>query len=89
MRFRVERICRSDSMSVVPLEAVRFDLQASAERLRREGYAAEPNELYLVTRMREVDVTIYPSGRVLVRPMKDKAGAKELAQRLFALMVRE
>jgi hypothetical protein len=89
MRFRVERICHTDSMSAVPLEKVRFDLLASAESIRKEGHAVEAQELYLVVGIENMDVTVYPSGRVLFHPMSDKKRAKELAQRLFALMVLE
>ncbi len=89
MRFRVERICRTDSMSAVPMEKVRFDLPASAESIGKAGYTVETHELYLVMTVDGLDVTVYPSGRVLIHPINDKKRAKELAQRLFEMMVRE
>ncbi|NLX47793.1 MAG: hypothetical protein GXY70_06475 [Euryarchaeota archaeon] len=89
MRFRVERICRSDSMSAIPLERARFDLALSCDALRERGYQVETNELYLVTKAGQLDVTIYGSGRVLFHPLNDKAKAKEVAQTLFDMLVPE
>ncbi|MHC1680177.1 MAG: hypothetical protein AB9860_02875 [Methanomassiliicoccales archaeon] len=89
MKFRVERICRSDSMSAIPLEKVRFDLVRSCDSLRIKGYQVESHELYLVTNVGPLDVTIYGSGRVLVHPLNDKTKAKELAQTIFEALVPE
>jgi len=89
MRFRVERICRSDSMSAIPLEKVRFDLARSCDSLRSEGYEVESHELYLVTKVGALDLTIYGSGRVLAHPLNDKKKAKELAEAIFQHLVPE
>jgi ArsR family metal-binding transcriptional regulator len=89
MKFRVERICRSDSISAIPLEKVRFDLVRSCDALRTKGYQVESHELYLVTKVGPLDVTIYGSGRVLVHPLNDKTKAKELAQTIFEALVPE
>lgn len=87
MKFKVERICRTDSMSAIPRDRLRIDLAASAERLREEGMPVEPFELYMVARLEGLEATVYPSGRVLFHPLNDKARAKELAEKLIALMV--
>ena len=89
MKFRVERICRSDSMSAIPLEKVRFDLARSCDSLRSKGYVVESHELYIVTKFGPLDVTIYGSGRVLVHPLNDKKKAKELAETVFGALVPE
>jgi len=89
MRFRIERICRSDSMSAIPLEKVRFDLARSCDSLRSGGYEVEPHELYLVVKVDALDLTIYGSGRVLVHPLNDKKKAKELAETIFEHLVPE
>jgi len=89
MKFRVERICRSDSMSAIPMEKVRFDLLASARSIEEKGHAVDVQELYLIVRIDGMEVTVYASGRVLMHPLNDKARAKELAQTLFAMMVPE
>ncbi|HQN75676.1 MAG TPA: hypothetical protein PLQ92_02890 [Methanomassiliicoccales archaeon] len=89
MRFRVERICRSDSMSAIPLDKVRFDLARSCDSLRSQGYEVESHELYLVIKIGALDLTIYGSGRVLVHPLNDKKRAKELAETIFEHLVLE
>lgn len=89
MRFRIERICRSDSMSAIPLEKVRFDLARSCDSLRSRGYEVDSHELYLVTKVGPLDLTIYGSGRVLVHPLNDKKKAKELAETIFEHLVPE
>lgn len=89
MRFRVERICRSDSMSAIPLDKVRFDLARSCDSLRSQGYEVESHELYLVIKIEPLDLTIYGSGRVLVHPLNDKKRAKELAETIFEHLVLE
>ena len=85
----MERICRSDSMSAIPLEKVRFDLARSCDSLRSEGYEVESHELYLVTKVGALDLTIYGSGRVLVHSLNDKKKAKELAETVFEHLVPE
>lgn len=85
----MERICRSDSMSVVPLEKARFDLARSCDSLRSKGYEVESHELYLVAKVGPLDLTIYGSGRVLVHPLNDKKRAKELAETVFEHLVPE
>jgi len=87
MKFRVERICRSDSMSAIPLEKVGIDLAASERALKDAGYGVETQELYLTVKIEGFDVTVYPGGRVLIHPMNDKKKAKDLALRLFDLVV--
>lgn len=89
MKFRVERICRSDSMSAIPLEKVRFDLSRSCDSLRSKGYLVESHELYLVIKAGPLDLTLYGSGRVLVHPLNDKKKAKELAETIFEHLVPE
>lgn len=89
MKFRVERICRSDSMSAIPLEKVRFDLSRSCDSLRSKGYVVESHELYLVIKVGPLDATLYGSGRVLVHPLNDKKKAKELAETIFEHLVPE
>lgn len=89
MKFRVERICRTDSMSAIPMEHRRFDLPLSAIKLEQAGHKVESHELYLVVDVDGRDLTVYPSGRVLIHPLNDKTKAKELAQRLFLLLVEE
>jgi hypothetical protein len=89
MKFKVERICRTDSMSAIPMEHRRFDLPLSAIKLEEAGHKVESHELYLVVNVDGLDLTVYPSGRVLIHPMNDKARAKELAQRLFSLLIEE
>lgn len=89
MRFRVERICRSDSMSVIPLDKVRFDLSRSCRSLKANGYDVERHELYLIVKSGSLEMTVYGSGRVLFHPLNDKERAKELAQELYAWMVPE
>jgi len=89
MKYKVERICHTDSMSAIPMERIRFDLKASVETIEHAGLAVESQELYLAINMEGLDVTIYPSGRVLIHPLNDKNKAKELAQRLFVLLVED
>jgi hypothetical protein len=89
MKFRVERICRTDSMSAIPMERRRFDLASSAVSLQGAGHHVESHELYLVVDVDGLELTVYPSGRVLIHPLNDKNKAKELAQRLFVLLVEE
>ncbi|HUT27455.1 MAG TPA: hypothetical protein VMW85_05360 [Methanomassiliicoccales archaeon] len=89
MKFKVERICRTDSMSAIPMERIRFDLKASVETIEQAGHAVESQELYLAIKMEGLDVTIYPSGRMLIHPLNDKPKAKELAQRVFSFLIEE
>ena len=89
MKFKVERICHTDSMSAIPMERIRFDLKASMENLKRAGHTVESHELFLAIKMNELDVTIYPSGRLLIHPLNDKPKAMDLAQHVFSFLIKE
>jgi hypothetical protein len=89
MKFKTERICCTNSMSAAPLERFRFDLKASLPNLQAAGLKVEVQELYIVTDVDGLNVTIYPSGRFLFHPLNDKVKAKQISERLYALLVKE
>ena len=89
MKYKMERMCRCDSISAVPMERQRFDLKASEKSLKAAGYEVGYQELFLTLMVDGMDLTIYSSGRILFHPAKDKVKAKELALKLFDLLVKE
>jgi hypothetical protein len=89
MKFKTERICCTNSMSAAPLERFRFDLKASIPNLQAAGLKVEAQELYIITDVDGLNVTIYPSGRFLFHPLNDKVKAKQISEKLYALLVKE
>jgi TATA-box binding protein (TBP) (component of TFIID and TFIIIB) len=89
MKFRIIRICKSEAMSAVPQEPIRFDLERSAMSLRSNGYGVEDNAVMVTAKKDGVEVTIYKNGRLLVTPATDKEAVRVLAETLYSYLVKE
>lgn len=89
MKFRIIRICKSEAMSAVPQEPIRFDLERSTLSLRSKGYEVEDNAVMVTAKKDGVEVTIYKNGRLLVTPATDKEAVRALAETLYSYLVLE
>jgi len=86
MRFKVVRLCKTNALSIVPQEVVRFDLEASAAILKEQGYNVEDSGVMIVAGKSGIDITIYQNGRMMIHPATEKERAREIAAELYSIM---
>jgi hypothetical protein len=89
MKFRIIRICKSEAMSAVPQTPVRFDLDRSSASLRTNGYEVQENQVMVIAKKDNVEVTLYMNGRLLVTPATDKEAVLKLAEVFYSYLVLE
>ncbi|HSV42620.1 MAG TPA: hypothetical protein VLH13_04330 [Methanomassiliicoccales archaeon] len=89
MRFRLMRVCKGDAMSIIPQDIVRYDLKASRDNLIKNGYEVQDLEFMQVARRKDVEITLYINGRLMISPMSDKERAKQLAETFYSLLIEE
>ncbi|QLH74458.1 MAG: hypothetical protein HPY73_02650 [Methanomassiliicoccales archaeon] len=88
-RFRIIRVCKGESMSAIPQDVARYDLEASAIALKERGYEVDDKEVMLLAKKDGIEVTVYMNGRLMISPMKDREMAKNLAENLYSILVME
>ena len=84
MRFKLLRLCESKSLTAVPQESVRIDLEKAAELLKELGFQVEDQGVMLIACAKGKEYTLYPNGRLMLQPASDKEEAKDMASRFYA-----
>jgi ABC-type transport system substrate-binding protein len=83
VKFKVVRLCKEEAMSVVPTEAVRYDLDKAAALLREKGYEVQMQGPMVIAKAKEFEATLYTSGRLLVSRVETKEKAAEAANSVY------
>jgi TATA-box binding protein (TBP) (component of TFIID and TFIIIB) len=86
MKFKVVRICNSETNTCIPLEPSRFDLERTASRLHDLGYQVENKGLMVMATKDGVEFIIYRTGKLLIHPMA-KERTKDAAEEFYSLCV--
>ncbi|HTY47593.1 MAG TPA: hypothetical protein VMB46_08025 [Methanomassiliicoccales archaeon] len=86
MRFKLLRLCESKSMTAVPQESVRYDLDKAAALLREKGFETEDQGVMLIAMKGSKEYTLYPNGRLMMQPVSGKEEAGSLALDFYALV---
>ena len=83
MEFVAVRPCRFEAFEAVPRTRVSLDLSDCERRLRSAGYETVSNAGVMLVVRKDVEVTVYPHGRLLMHPAKDRADAERIARELY------
>jgi len=80
MRFNITRLCGGKALMASPADRMDIDLDKASEILKDE-FAIERNEdgMMLIMRWKEMEVTLYPQGKVMFHPLSEKDAAVEYA----------
>lgn len=78
--------CRHDAYEAVPKGNVDLDLDVCERMLKDAGYEIVSNAGVMLVVRRGVEVTLYPHGRLLLCPVKDKRQAIEAANKVFSVL---
>ncbi len=76
--------CRHDAFEAVPKLKVELDLDVCETRLRAAGYEILSNAGVMLVVRRGVEITVYPHGRLLIHPVKERDEALRAASELFS-----
>jgi len=83
MEFLAVKPCRYDAFEAVPKGRVSLDLDECESKLAKNGYEVLANPGVMLVVRKGVEITVYPHGRLLIHPVKDRNDAVMLAQELY------
>jgi hypothetical protein len=78
--------CGPELYELIPKRNIRIDIAAAARVLERDGFQIiERSDLVLHVRD-EHEISIYPSGKILVFPAKGAEAAASVGHRMMAIL---
>jgi len=86
LEFVAVRPCRFDAYEAVPKNKVSLDLDECERRLRSAGYAIVSNAGVMLVARKDSEVTVYPHGRLLMHPVKDRDEAERVAKAVYSAL---
>ncbi len=86
VKFKVVRRCKEEAMTIVPTEIARFDLEKAADLLRGAGYHVDDKGVMVTATIEDKEVTIYPSGRMVVAGINGKEEAGQVAEATYSMI---
>lgn len=86
MEFLAVKPCRHDAFEAIPKQKISLDLDDAERILSAAGYEilANPKVMLVVKKIHEV--TVYPHGRLLMHPVKDRGTAERIARELYSAL---
>ena len=85
MKFTVTRLCGGKALMASPAEMLDIDLNTVEEKLSEDGFTKKKNEdgLMLILDWKEMEVTLYPQGKIMFYPLAEKDLAIEYATKIL------
>ncbi len=88
MEFLAVKPCKHDAYEAVPKGKVSLDLDDCERMLSKAGYEILSNPMVMLVVRKEVEVTIYPRGRLLMHPVSDRFQAERVAREVYQVLGR-
>ncbi|OGS56684.1 MAG: hypothetical protein A3K60_02300 [Euryarchaeota archaeon RBG_19FT_COMBO_56_21] len=88
MEFLAVKPCRHDAYEAIPKKKVSLDLDEAEKVLRAMGYEILANPRVMLVVKKGHEITVYPHGRLLMHPVKDRGTAERIAQELYSALGR-
>ena len=74
MRFTTARLCGGEALMAISADILDIDLDKAERILKEEGCTIkEKSDMILVYEWEGKEVTLYPQGKVMYLPQKDRA----------------
>ena len=83
LEFLAVKPCKFDAYEAVPKAKVDLDLDRCEKILAGKGYEILANPKVMLVVKKEVEMTLYPRGRLLMHPVKDRSEASKRAKELY------
>lgn len=84
LEFLPVKPCKYDAFEVVPKEKVSLDLLKTEKILAMNGYEILSNPRVMLVVRKGVEITVYPRGRLLIHPVREREEAERLAKELYS-----
>ncbi len=79
MRFTVTRLCGGKALMAASKDPMDLDMDRAEEVMGERGEIKSKDGMMLVSQWGEMEVTVYPQGKVMFFPLADKDKAVEYA----------
>ena len=83
MKFDTTRLCGGLAIMASPLEECSLNMTSARNVLAAMGTIKESDELMIVLLWNEMEVTVYPQGKIMFHPLADKAVAVRYANEIL------
>lgn len=85
MNFSVIRMCGGKALIASSSEQLNIDLNHASNILAHEGFKINKNDagLMLIMNWKEMEITLYPQGKVMFFPLTEKEMAIEYASMII------
>jgi len=83
MEFLAVKPCKYDAYEAVPKGKVLLDLDQAERVLSSKGYDILSNPGVMLVVKKGAEITIYPGGRLLMHPVKEREQAERLAKQVY------
>lgn len=84
MRFNITRLCGGKALMASPSETFDFDLD-EASRILGDEFEIRKNDsgMMLIMGWKDMEVTLYPQGKIMFHPLSDRDLAVEYATKIL------
>ena len=83
MEFLAVKPCKFDAYEAVPKGNISLNLDACEQILSKSGYEILASPKVMLVVKKNVEISIYPRGRLLIHPVKDREEAERIAKELY------
>ena len=87
MRFQITRLCGGKALMCASREVMDLDMEKARTVLESRGEVKSFDEMMAVSQWNEMEVTLYPQGKVMFYPLTDKDKAVEYATEIISEIV--
>ncbi len=84
--FLAVKPCKYDAFEAVPKGKVSLDLDECERLLAKVGYEILSNPKVMLVIRKGVEITVYPRGRLLIHPVKDREEAEMHAKAVYSAL---
>lgn len=79
MRFTITRLCGGKALMAASKDDMELDMDKAEQVMCQRGEIKSKDDMMLVSQWGEMEVTVYPQGKVMFFPLADKDKAVEYA----------
>lgn len=79
MRFTITRLCGGKALMAASKNEMDLDMDRAEQVMAERGEVKSKDAMMLVSQWGEMEVTVYPQGKVMFYPLADKDKAVEYA----------
>lgn len=83
MMFSITRLCGGKALMAASKEVQNIDLEKATKALEKFGPVKQKDEMMIVFSWKEMEVTLYPQGKVMFFPLMEKELAIQYATEIL------